>query len=94
MTAQVGGVTWPRERKRSFSIAFALNMRTVNLLLLIIAVVSMTARAADYIEITVQLNTKWLSQRSTNHHSVIATSIVGSTDWFISGDFLKNVQFI
>src|SRR5262245_35199516 len=54
------------------------------------AIAPMTSRAADYAEITVELNSTWRSESLTNHHNVIATCIVGSNDWFISGSFLKN----
>jgi hypothetical protein len=51
-----------------------------------------TSLAADYAEITVELNSTWRSRTLTNHHNIAATCIVGSNRWFISGDFLKNVK--
>lgn len=58
---------------------------------LVWAVLALTfcARAADWVELKVDLDYTWQSQARTNRHKINATCIVGSTDWFISGNFSK-----
>ena len=65
---------------------------TINLVLCVSAIRPLTSRAADYTEIMVELNSTWRSRTLTNHHSVAATCIVGSSNWFFSGDFQKNAK--
>lgn len=60
--------------------------------LFIFLILAPTIRAAEYVEITTELNSTWHSSTTTNHYSNIATCIVGTNDWFISGDFLKNAD--
>jgi len=63
-----------------------------NVFLCILVIVPISIRAADYVEITIELNSTWRSQRTTNHHGTTARCIVGSNDWHISGDFLRNAK--
>ncbi len=63
-----------------------------NVLLCILVIVPISIRAADYVEITIELNSTWRSQTTTNHHGTTARCIVGSNDWHISGDFLRNAK--
>jgi hypothetical protein len=46
--------------------------------------------AANYVEVTVEIDSTWRSSISTNHHHATGKCIVGAYDWFITGDFLKN----
>jgi hypothetical protein len=48
--------------------------------------------AANYTEITVELNSTWQSQSRTNQRRVTGTCLVGSNDWYIAGDFLQNAK--
>jgi len=64
----------------------------IHLVLCMSAIRPLAGRAADYTEITVELNSTWRSQTLTNHHTFAATCIVGSNHWFFSGDFLKNAK--
>ena len=47
---------------------------------------------AGDVEITVELDSIWRSETKTNHHNKTARCIVGSKDWFISGNFAKNAK--
>lgn len=62
------------------------------LLCILVVIVPISIQAADYVEITIELNSTWRSQTRTNHHGTTARCIVGSNDWHISGDFLRNAK--
>jgi len=51
-----------------------------------------SAFAAEHLEIRVRLNTTWKSQTQTNEHETIAICVLGTNDWYISGQFLKNAN--
>jgi hypothetical protein len=74
------------------ALRFAFQTWAVNVVVCIPAIMPMANRASDHVEITVELNSTWRSQWLTNQHSVRATCIVSSNDWFISGSFLKNAK--
>jgi hypothetical protein len=48
--------------------------------------------AAEYVEIKVELNSTWRSKHQTNNVARTATCIVGTNDWYIAGNFLKNAH--
>ena len=66
--------------------------RKLWLLLCTLVVVPVLIRAADDVEITVELASTWKSQTKTNHHSATVTCIVGTNGWFISGDLMGNAR--
>jgi hypothetical protein len=49
-------------------------------------------RAAEYVEITIDLDSTWQSRTKTNHYSRTARCIVGTNVWFFEGDFLGNAK--
>lgn len=61
-------------------------------LLCAVMVAPLLVRAADHVEFKVELDATWESQSRTNRHKMTATCVVGSNDWFISGNFSKNGQ--
>jgi hypothetical protein len=68
-------------------------MCTISLVLCMSAIRPLNGRSANYYtEIMVELNSTWRSPTLTNHHSVVATCIVGSNDWYFSGDFTQNAR--
>src|ERR1051325_4468203 len=60
--------------------------------LFILVILIPTIRAAEYVEITTELNSTWISPPITNYFSNTATCVIGTNDWYISGDFLKNAH--
>jgi hypothetical protein len=74
------------------ALQFAGHTWKIQWLLCILVIVPVSIQAADYVSITVELNSTWQAQTTTNHHTETATCIVGDNDWFISGDFLKNAR--
>ena len=53
---------------------------------------ALAIRAADYVEIAVELKSTWTSQSKTNHHSRTARCVVGTNDWYTAGNFLENAE--
>src|SRR5687768_4720497 len=51
-----------------------------------------SAFAAEHFEIRMTLNTTWKSQTQTNEHETIAICVLGTNDWYISGQFLRNAN--
>jgi hypothetical protein len=49
-------------------------------------------RGTDHVEITVELTSKWQSATRTNRYSHTVTCVMGTADWYIAGDFLKNAH--
>lgn len=47
-------------------------------------------RAADSVEIKIELNSTWKSQTKTNQHTKTARCVVGTNGWYIAGDFIEN----
>ena len=60
-------------------------------LLLFLSVVASTF-AADHLEIKIKLNTTWTSPTHTNENDITVTCILGTNDWYISGQFMKNAR--
>src|SRR2546428_14022719 len=58
----------------------------------ILVSVAPAIRAADYVEITVELNSTWKSQTRTNQHRKTARCVVGTNGWYIAGKFLENAE--
>ena len=58
----------------------------------ILVSVAPAIRAADYVEIAVELKSTWTSQSKTNHHTKTARCVVGTNDWYIAGNFLENAE--
>ena len=50
------------------------------------------AQADDYVEITAELDSTWKFQSQTNYHHKKFKCVVGSNDWYISGDFAENAS--
>ena len=51
-----------------------------------------SAFAAEHLEVRIRLNTTWKSQTQTYEQETIATCVLGTNDWYISGQFLKNAN--
>lgn len=51
-----------------------------------------SAFAAEHLEIRIRLNTTWKSQTQTNEHETLAICVLGTNDWYISGQFLQNAN--
>ena len=58
----------------------------------ILVSVAPAIRAADYVEIAVELKSTWTSQSKTNHHTKTARCVVGTNGWYIAGNFLENAE--
>jgi len=50
------------------------------------------ASAADHVEIRIRLQTTWASPTVTNEYEGTAICVLGTNDWYISGEFLKNAR--
>jgi len=50
------------------------------------------AFAADHLEIRTRLHGTWEAQTTTNEHETTVICVVGTNDWYISGQFLKNAS--
>ncbi len=46
----------------------------------------------DYLEITVELKSKWESSTMTNFNEATARCVVSTNDWYITGDFVRNAK--
>jgi hypothetical protein len=60
--------------------------------LLLLMSVAASAVAADHFEIQVKLDSTFESPARTNEHEVTAICILGTNDWYISGQFMDNAQ--
>src|ERR1051325_8714746 len=55
-------------------------------------VIAPDIHAAEYVEISAELNSTWQSRTTTNLSLKTTRCISGTDGWFISGDFLKNAK--
>jgi hypothetical protein len=60
--------------------------------LLLLMSVAASAFAADHLEIQIRLDSTFESPARTNEHEVTAICILGTNDWYISGQFMENAQ--
>jgi hypothetical protein len=63
-----------------------------NISLLLLMTVVASSLAADHLEIQVRLNSIFRSPARTNEYNVTATCILGTNDWYISGQFAENAN--
>jgi hypothetical protein len=55
-------------------------------------IVATAIHAAEYVEISTELNSTWRSGARISHQSIIAICVVGTNDWSISGNFTRNTK--
>jgi len=72
-----------RRRRRCFRAAALLSLLTM---------VAAPLHAAEYVEITAELDSFYPSGTTTNHFSVTVTCVVSANNWFIKGNFLRNAD--
>lgn len=48
--------------------------------------------AHDYLEIRIKLSSTWAASTRTNEHEATAVCVLGTNDWYISGQFLRNAH--
>ncbi len=77
---------------RAFEMKRLLKSSGGKLVFLLIVSAIQSTFAAEHLEIQIKLHTTSKTQTQTNEHEITALCVLGTNDWYISGQFLRNAH--